>query len=266
MASMQLLRRALETGELQLEYQPQVSLADGAVTGLEALIRWHHPDRGVVLPDEFVPAAECTGLGRRLTTFAIDAAMAAAAAFARQGTPVPIAVNICAGDLHSSRLVRVVSDALSRHGVPAGSLVLEVTERQPLGAHAQIAPTLGRLQAMGIAVSLDDFGAGHASLPALHMLGPDELKIDRAYVAGCMWSDAHASFVRSAIELGRSLDLRTVAEGVECAAVWERLRTWGCEAAQGWYVSRPMSSAATAEWLRTRIVRLSVQGCAVAAR
>ena len=257
------LLHALEDSQLQLVYQPQVSLTGAEVTGLEALVRWHHPDRGLVLPDNFVPAAESSHLGCRLTSFVVDAAMAAAARFRRQGTPVPVAVNVCATDLRSGRLVRAVSEALSRHGLPSGALVLEVTEREPLGDPAELRRVLGQLRNMGVALSLDDFGAGHASVSTLRGLDPDEVKIDRQFVARCTRSNSDASFVRSVIELGSSLGLRTVAEGVEHSDVWDRLRGWGCDIAQGWYVGRPMPADAVADWLRARPVLLPAQRPAV---
>ena len=244
------LRRALEAGELDLHYQPKVALEGGGVVGVEALIRWNHPIRGYIPPDEFIPLAETSGLMHRLTSFVINTALAQAAAWRDEGFLVAVAVNVSARDLHGAELARTVSEALARHRVPATLLKLELTERTLMVEHTRVLDTLVALEALDVELSLDDFGTGYSSMFMLKRLPVSEIKVDQSFVSKLTRGGEDASIVRSIIELAHGLGLQAVAEGVETEEVWDQLVGLGCDTAQGWFVSRPMPSGAATEWLR----------------
>jgi diguanylate cyclase (GGDEF)-like protein len=248
------LRRALDAGELDLHYQPKVALDDGEVTGVEALLRWNHPTRGYIPPDEFIPLAETSGLMHRLTDFVIDRALAQVAAWRAQGMPVAVAVNVSARDVHGNELARTVSEALARHRVPAPFLKLELTERTLMAEHTRVVDTLIALEALDVQLSLDDFGTGYSSMFMLRRLPVSEIKVDRSFVSRMGTPGEDESIVRSIIDLAHALGLEAVAEGVETEEVWEQLIGLGCDTAQGWYVSRPMPAEAATDWLRTHVV------------
>jgi diguanylate cyclase (GGDEF)-like protein len=252
------LRRALDAGELELHYQPKVTLGAGEVVGVEALVRWNHPVRGYIPPDEFIPLAETSGLMHRLTEFVVDTALAQVASWRTQGLPVSVAVNISARDLHGPELARTVSEALARHRVPATLLKLELTERTLMAEHTRVVDTLVALEALDVEISLDDFGTGYSSMFMLKRLPVSELKVDRSFVMRLAETEDDASIVRSIIDLAHALGLEAVAEGVETEEVWRQLEGLGCDTAQGWFVSRPMASEAATEWLRAHV--LSTQG------
>ena len=244
------LRRALDAGELDLHYQPKVSVGEREVVGMEALLRWNHPIRGFIPPDEFIPLAETSGLMHRLTAFVIDTALAQVAQWRAEGIPVAVAVNVSARDLHGAELARTVSEALARHRVPTQLLKLELTERTLMAEHTRVVDTLIALEALDVELSLDDFGTGYSSMFMLKRLPVSEIKVDRSFVSKLAEEGEDASIVRSIIDLAHALGLQAVAEGVETAAVWEQLRDLGCDTAQGWFVSRPMPAAAATKWLR----------------
>ena len=244
------LRRALEADELDLHYQPKVALEGGGVVGVEALIRWNHPERGFIPPDEFIPLAETSGLMHRLTAFVINTALAQVAAWRDEGFLVAVAVNVSARDLHGAELARTVSEALARHRVPATLLKLELTERTLMAEHTRVLDTLVALEALDVELSLDDFGTGYSSMFMLKRLPVSEIKVDQSFVSRLTKDGDDASIVRSIIDLAHGLGLQAVAEGVETAEVWDQLVGLGCDTAQGWFVSRPMPSLAATEWLR----------------
>jgi diguanylate cyclase (GGDEF)-like protein len=248
------LRRALDAGELELHYQPKVTLGAGEVVGVEALVRWNHPTRGYIPPDEFIPLAETSGLMHRLTEFVVDTALAQVASWRTQGLPVSVAVNISARDLHGPELARTVSEALARHRVPATVLKLELTERTLMAEHTRVVDTLVALEALDVEISLDDFGTGYSSMFMLKRLPVSELKVDRSFVSRLAETEDDASIVRSIIDLAHALGLEAVAEGVETEEVWRQLQGLGCDTAQGWFVSRPMAAEAATEWLRAHVV------------
>lgn len=243
------LRSAMEVGELVLHYQPKARLADGVVDSVETLVRWQHPVRGLIGPDEFVPLAEQSGLIRLLGNYVIDAALLQVRTWRDQGIDIPVAVNISVRNLHDAAFARFVADRLDFHGVPASSLELEVTEGVLMDEPERVAPTLAALDEMGVALSLDDFGTGYSSLLQLKRLPVSEIKIDKSFVLRMDVNDEDAAIVRSIIDLGRALGLRTVAEGVETHIAWDMLRAYGADIAQGWFLSRPMASAPATEWL-----------------
>ncbi|HEX5565859.1 MAG TPA: bifunctional diguanylate cyclase/phosphodiesterase [Streptomyces sp.] len=245
------LRRALDAGEVELHYQPKVGF-DGTVSGLEALVRWVHPERGRVPPDEFIAIAETSGLMPQLTEYVLETALAQAARWRAQGLTVPVAVNVSPRDVHSPGFAGSVAARLARHGVPAGALQLEITEHVLLEDPQQAADTLAALTGHGVRMSLDDFGTGYSSLVHLRRLPVSELKIDRSFVARLAVDTEDAEIVRCTVDLAHSLGLLVVAEGVEDDETWERLRDLGCDAVQGWLVSAAMPPAEATAWLRAR--------------
>lgn len=246
------LRRGLDRGELVLHYQPKVSLSTGDVSGVEALVRWQHPDRGLVPPDAFIPLAENTGLITPLTTYVLDAALGQARAWAELGHRIPVAVNLSARNLHDERLVETVAALLDQHRVSADMLELEVTESAIMLEPARAKRILRRLSDAGIRIAIDDFGAGYTSLAQLKTLPVTELKVDRSFVTTMDTDVANALIVRSVIELGHNLGLTTVAEGVETAAAMAILAGYGCDVIQGYYLSRPLPPDTFLPWYLAR--------------
>ncbi|ARP72471.1 bifunctional diguanylate cyclase/phosphodiesterase [Streptomyces pluripotens] len=245
------LRRALEANDVELHYQPKVRF-DGQVAGLEALVRWVHPERGKVPPDEFIAIAESSGLMPYLTEYVLETALAQVARWRAQGLRVPVAVNVSPRDVHTPGFAGSVAARLARHGVPAGALQLEITEHVLLEDPQQAADTLAGLTGHGVKMSLDDFGTGYSSLVHLRRLPVSELKIDRSFVARLAVDTEDAEIVRCTVDLAHSLGLLVVAEGVEDDETWERLRDLGCDAVQGWLVAAAMPPEETTAWLRAR--------------
>jgi diguanylate cyclase (GGDEF)-like protein len=246
------LRRALDEGQLELHYQPKVTMCTRSVVGVEALVRWHHPTRGLVPPDEFIPLAETSGLMSRLTTFVIDAALEQVADWRNQGLTVAVAVNISARDLHGAELVRTVSESLARHRVPAHQLLLELTERTLMAESSRVVDSLVALQALDVSLSLDDFGTGYSSMLLLRRLPVTELKVDRSFVKMLTEVGQDSSIVRSIIDLAHAMGLTAVAEGVETEDAWQQLVALGCDTAQGWLISKAMPADQVTAWLRAQ--------------
>ncbi|WP_026313702.1 putative bifunctional diguanylate cyclase/phosphodiesterase [Actinomadura flavalba] len=245
------LRRAVDRGELELHYQPKVSLRDGALVGMEALLRWRHPDLGVLGPDRFLGIAEQTYLMRSISRQVIADALAQAAAWWRDGLHVQVAVNTSGRDLFDAGLTEVISAGLAAHRLPAAALQLEITERVLTNEPAYASETVAALAALGIPLSLDDFGTGYSSLVRLKRLPVEEIKIDASFVQRLTASPDDAVIVRSIIDLVRTLGLRSVAEGVEDPLTARTLRGLGCDAAQGYHFGRPMDPATATDWLRS---------------
>jgi diguanylate cyclase (GGDEF)-like protein len=247
------LRRAVDRGELELHYQPKVSLFDGRLVGMEGLLRWRHPQRGLIGPDDFLPVAEQTYLMRSITHYVVDAALAQAAAWWRAGLAVQIAVNVSGHDLFDATLTETISGSLDAHNVPARLLQLEITERILMTEPAYASDTIEAIAKLGVPLSLDDFGTGYSSLVRLKRLPVEEIKIDASFVQRMGESPDDKVIVRSIVDLVRTLGLRSVAEGVEDARTAQLLREMGCESGQGWYFGRPMDSAAATAWLRSQV-------------
>lgn len=245
------LRRALDAHEVQLHYQPKVRF-DGQVAGLEALVRWVHPERGKVPPDEFIAIAETSGLMPHLTEYVLETALAQVARWREQGLRVPVAVNVSPRDVHTPGFAGSVAARLARHGVPAGALQLEITEHVLLEDPQRAADTLAALAGHGVKMSLDDFGTGYSSLVHLRRLPVSELKIDRSFVARLAVDAEDAAIVRCTVDLAHSLGLVVVAEGVEDDETWEHLRDLRCDAVQGWLVAAAMPPEETTAWLQAR--------------
>ena len=246
------LRAALETDQLVLHYQPKARLGDGGVGGVEALVRWEHPERGLIPPMSFIPAAEQAGLMRPLTLHVLDRALAQCTAWRREGLELSVAVNLSAANLLDLGMPGDVGALLARHRVPPHSLVLEVTETVLMADPERATEVLRRLRALGVVIALDDFGTGYSSLSYLKRLAIDELKIDKSFVLELAQDTHSAAIVRSTVELACALGLRAVAEGVEDEASWAMLREFGCTLAQGYLLSRPLPAAELTRWLRER--------------
>jgi diguanylate cyclase (GGDEF)-like protein/PAS domain S-box-containing protein len=244
------LRRALDERELVLYYQPKAVLDGDAITSVEALVRWNHPQRGLLAPDEFIPLAERTGLIRPLTLYVIDEALRQCRAWFEEGLALSVAVNLSMRNLLDIEFPARVKELLDRWQVDRGRLELEITESTMLADPVRTKLVLDKLSAMGIRLSIDDFGTGYSSLAYLKKLPVDEIKIDRSFVMNMGHDEDDAVIVRSTIDLGRNLGLEVVAEGVETLEAWERLKTLGCTIAQGYYLSPPVPAATLGEWLR----------------
>ncbi|MEV4162438.1 putative bifunctional diguanylate cyclase/phosphodiesterase [Nonomuraea dietziae] len=247
------LRRAVDNRELRLHYQPKVDLATGEVRGMEALLRWRHPVRGPIPPDDFIPLAEQSYLMRQLTEYVIDAVMEQAARWWHTGLQVQISVNVSARDLLDSALPDQLEAGLSRFRLPPEAIQLEVTERILMGDQAYTHETIKALAALGVPLALDDFGTGYSSFIRLQRLAASEVKIDASFVQRLSSSEDDERIVRSIVDLVRSLGLRSVAEGVETEEVALKLTGMGCDMGQGWLFGRPMAPADATVWLRERV-------------
>ena len=249
LALMSDLRRAVDEGELILYYQPQIDLRTGAMTSVEALVRWMHPKRGLVGPDEFIPLAERTGLIKRLTRSVLTEAIRQARAWELAGLRVPIAVNLSMRNIHDPQLPQTIAQLLQRWDARPDLLRLEMTETVLAADPQRALQTMDSLRAMGVHIALDDFGIGYSSLAYLNRLPLDEIKIDRSFVIGMIDDESSATIVRATVDLGHGLGYGVVAEGVENAETRQRLSALGCDAIQGFLVARPMPADQTAEWI-----------------
>jgi diguanylate cyclase (GGDEF)-like protein len=233
------LRVAIDQRQLLLHYQPKLDLDTGEVRGVEALVRWQHPERGLVPPDSFVPTAERTGLINALTDYVLDMALGKAAHWLEQGLSVPMAVNISARSLLDAGFPDRVLAALSARRIPPASLILEITETTIMEDPAHALAALQRLHDAGVYLSIDDFGTGYSSLAYLKQLPVDEIKIDRSFISSLTVDARDRLIVASTVSLGRALGLDVVAEGVEDGQTVAVLRTLGCDLAQGFLFGRP---------------------------
>lgn len=242
------LRRAVEHGELRLFLQPKLAMDDGHVVGAEALVRWQHPQRGLVAPLQFIPFAEQTGLIRVLTMWVFEEAARLWLELQVKGAMLKLSLNLSSRDLLDPELPAKFDALLIRHRVPAEVFCLEITERAIMDDPQRARATLNRLSAMGFRLSIDDFGTGCSSLAFLKRLPLDELKIDKSFVVGMETDLDDATIVRSTIDLAHNLGLSVVAEGVENAKVWDLLRELRCDQAQGYHMGRPMPASEFRKW------------------
>ncbi|HEX3616586.1 MAG TPA: EAL domain-containing protein [Solirubrobacteraceae bacterium] len=246
------LRRAISERELVLYYQPKAALESGVVTSVEALVRWLHPERGVVMPDSFIPLAQETSLIGPLTLYVIEEALRQVRGWREQGIELSIAVNLSTRNLLDRSFPNQVEELLARWDVKPEHLELEVTESSMLANPTRAKAVLNELSELGIRLSIDDFGTGYSSLAYLRELPVDEIKIDRSFVIAMGAEAGDAVIVRSTVDLGRNLGLEVVAEGVETIEHWEKLRELGCTTAQGYFLSRPVPADELCDWLRAR--------------
>jgi diguanylate cyclase (GGDEF)-like protein len=243
------LRHAIDNGQLVLHYQPQATLAEGRTDAVEALVRWQHPEHGLLYPARFMPLAERTDVIDKLTAWVLRTALTEMDALGPPGADLSVAVNVSARNIGRPAFAREVIEILEELGVPAERLIVEVTETALLTDPEHAAAQLAELAAAGVRISIDDFGRGHTSLGYLSDLPIHELKIDRSFVADMPDNQAHAAVVRSIIDLGHNLALRVVGEGVETEDILTRLRDCDCDIAQGFLLARPMPTEALARWL-----------------
>jgi diguanylate cyclase (GGDEF)-like protein len=244
------LRRALDASDqLHLHYQPKVDLVTGKLVGVEALLRWSRPGVGSVPPVEFIPVAEGTGLIHKLTTYVLDLALAQARSWRDAGHEIPVAVNLSTRCLLDQGLPGQVARLLARYGLPADLLRLEITESAIMADPTRAIGVLQSLAKEGVRLSIDDFGTGYSSMTYLKRLPVDELKVDRSFVTDMRTTQGDVQLVRSVIDLGHTLGLQVVAEGVEDADTLTALRELGCDIAQGYHLGRPMPAALFWTWL-----------------
>ena len=243
------IRNAIENGELIVHFQPEVDLATGQTRRVEALVRWEHPERGLLLPDEFIPLARQSALVRPITRYVLDVALRQCRAWQDAGIDVGVAVNLAGRDLADSRLEEEVAEALRRWKVEPGLLELEIPESAVISDRERIHRMLARLSDRGVRVAVDDFRSGYASLSQLKQLPVNVLKIDKSFVQNVGTNEEDDAIVRSTIDLAHSLGIAVVAEGVESEEVLERLRALGCDLAQGFCLAHPAPAEEVTQWL-----------------
>jgi len=243
------LRRGIADGELVLHYQPKLALSSGAVDGVEALVRWQHPSRGLLFPDAFIDLAESAGLMSRLTSTVVEMSLAQCRRWADDGVRLTVSVNVSPSNLVDDAFPDEVAALLHRFRLPASALVLEVTESILMEDRERAVRVLSRLREAGVGVSIDDYGTGYSSLAYLAALPVTELKLDRVFVAAMTGSSRAASIVTSTLQLAHALDLVLVAEGAEDQATVDALSSLGCDIVQGYHLSRPLPPEQLLDWL-----------------
>jgi diguanylate cyclase (GGDEF)-like protein/PAS domain S-box-containing protein len=243
------LPRAMRERELVLHYQPKVDVGSGRLAGIEALIRWQHPTRGLIPPGDFVPAAEKTGLIQPLTRYVIDEALCQLSAWLRSGDELTVAVNLSMRNLHDPTLPEQVEYLLRKWGLQGSCLTFEITESAIISDPAGTKDVIRRLKELGVGIAIDDFGTGYTSLAYLARLAITQLKIDRSFVMNMDSNTDDAAIVRSIITLGHDLNLEVVAEGVETQGALAKLSLLGCDTVQGYFLSKPLPPAELRAWL-----------------
>jgi diguanylate cyclase (GGDEF)-like protein len=246
------LREAISDGQVQVQYQPKIALETRELIGVEALVRWLHPDYGRVMPDEFVPLAERTGLIEPLTTYVLRTALSQCRSWLERDMRIGVAVNLSVRSLLDAAFPDLVARLLADSGVPPDLLTFEITENNVMTDPERSLPVLTRLHKLGIWLSIDDFGTGYSSLAYLRKLPVDEVKIDKDFVLTMGTDLGDLAIVRAIVELGRSLSLRVVAEGVEDELARDLLSGMGCDVIQGFLVSRALSAERLDAWLTAR--------------
>ncbi|MDM4722868.1 bifunctional diguanylate cyclase/phosphodiesterase [Micromonospora sp. WMMA1363] len=247
---------AADAGEITMYYQPQIAMATGEVVGVEALLRWRHPRRGMVDPEELIRVAEQSAVMRLLTLRVVDDVMEQLAQWSAAGTRLRASLNVSVRDLHTGEIADRITEQLTRRDVPPQRLQLEITEGALMADPRRVLTTISRLHRLGVGIALDDFGTGYSSLQHLRRLPLSEVKVDRSFVLGMAEDADDAAIVTSMIELAGALGLRVVAEGVEDERTWRMLHAAGCDVAQGWFYARPMPAEELVAWLaRYRPVR-----------
>jgi diguanylate cyclase (GGDEF)-like protein/PAS domain S-box-containing protein len=249
------LRHAIEQDQLVLHYQPKLDLASRQVVGVEALVRWQHPGQGLVLPDQFIPLAEQSGLIHPLAEWVLGEAARQYHHWRLAGFDLPVAVNLSMRNLHDPRLSHTIANLLATWNLTAAALNLEITESSLMADPHRALEVLGRLRELGLSIAIDDFGTGYSSLAYLKRLPVAELKLDRSFVREMASDPRDLAIVRSTVDLAHNLGLRVVAEGVEDSASQELLAELACDQAQGYFISRPLPAAALTDWLRRRSPR-----------
>ena len=242
------LRHAIRQNELVLNYQPKVTFTPPHIAGVEALLRWNHPQHGLVTPDVFIPLAEQTGIIEPLTGWVLDAALQQYREWLEAGLDIPVSVNLSPVTLHDRSFSDQIARLLEKWRVPARGLVLEITESAIISDVARATETVDKLHEMGVRISIDDFGTGYSSLAYIRRLRVSEIKVDKSFVLNMREINDDAVIVRSIVDLGRNLGLSVVAEGIEDIETWKLLEDLQCTEAQGYFISRPMDAASLKQW------------------
>lgn len=249
------LREALHEHQFEPHYQPKIDIATGGLHGAEALLRWRHPELGLIPPGRFIPLAEETGIIVEMTWALLDRVLAQIAAWAETGLDVPVSVNITVGFLEELAVTENVTAMAAKHRVHPSRLVLELTESMATADLGAVVGNLVRLRMRGFGLSIDDFGTGYASMQQLSRIPFTELKIDRSFVGGAAERPQVSAILESSVLLGKRLGLTTIAEGVETAEELELVRNLGCDVAQGFYFSRALEAEAFRRWVDARAAR-----------
>jgi diguanylate cyclase (GGDEF)-like protein len=247
------LRESIQANQLCLCYQPKICHVSQRIIGLEALVRWHHPRRGLLLPDAFIAHAEESGLIDALSHWVLKTALAQLAALQTRGYVLNMAVNVSANCLRADNLTAMIADLLAESGVAADQLTLEITESAIMSNSAEVLANLDRLDQMGIMLAIDDFGTGYSSLAHLKRLPVDEIKIDKSFVIDMEKNENDAVIVRSMIDLAHNLGLKVTAEGVETECAWKALAALGCDQSQGYHMSEPLVAGELLDWLKESV-------------
>jgi len=243
------LRHAIERDQLELYYQPKVSIQTDELYGAEALVRWHHPKHGFISPDEFVPMAERTRMIKPLTLWVLKEAFQQCAEWHRQGKPLIVSVNLSAKDLHDPELPDLIAGVAVSTGIKPEWVILEITEGSIISHPEMTLEILERLNKMGYKLSIDDFGTGYSSLAYLKKMPLTELKIDRSFVQDILVSENDDVIVNATINLAHNLGFKVTAEGVESAEIMDKLKSYGCDVAQGFYLSKPAAVSDFDNWM-----------------
>ncbi len=246
------LRDAIERDEFYLVYQPTFALSDMSPTGLEALIRWEHPVRGVVAPDEFIPVAEETGLITEIGKWVVENACSQAAAWHKAGYAIGMAVNVSARQLDSDQLIADIEGALADSGLEPEALTIEITETTLMRNVEETVRRLTAIKELGVRVAIDDFGTGYSSLAHLQQFPVDALKIDRSFIAGLSRNKEGETLIHTLVQLGKALSLETFAEGIEQQQQLSKLIDEDCDSGQGFLFARPLDVAATEAFMQNR--------------
>jgi diguanylate cyclase (GGDEF)-like protein len=246
------LRAALQRNEIYLHYQPKISLPNGVVCGAEALVRWEHTELGWLSPDDFIPAAEQSGTIVHLTRFVLAAAVKQCRGWRDSGHSLAVSVNLSSRDLQDEYLPYYILQLLKEHGVPPNLLTLEITENSVMQDLQHAIAVLERLCDIGVSISMDDFGTGHSSLAQIKNMPLHELKIDKSFITTIISDEQNRAIVQTTIELAHNMDLKVVAEGIEDEETLRQISKMGCEEAQGYFLSKPISPDALIDWLENR--------------
>jgi len=246
------LHNALDSAQYSLDYQPIFNLRSGETTGVEALLRWHHPERGVVQPGIFVPVLEDSGMIVDVGRWVLQEACRQGARWHARGHRIDVSVNVSARQLEADRLIEDISCALERSGFEARSLIVEITETAIMRNVSTVLPRLATLRAIGVRIAIDDFGTGYSSLAYLQQFPVDTLKIDRSFISAMADSPESGALIRTLVQLGKTLGLETLAEGIEDTAQYSQLEREHCDSGQGYLYARPLAPEAVEAFLTAR--------------
>ena len=245
------LRHAIKEQQLELYYQPKIGFRSKEITGTEALIRWNHPEKGLLEPAQFLPLAERCGLIQPITEWVLAEAAQQCRCWSDKGYHIPMAINLSTRAFQNPDLVLDISNALKRTKIAPGLLEIEITEHELMADIDYASDVLRNLSDLGIRIAIDDFGTGYSSLSYLKQLPLDTLKIDKSFVLNLTQNDNDAVIVRSMIDLAHNLGRLVVAEGIEQKDAWDMLHVLGCDDAQGYYISRPLPAIQLEAWLQS---------------